>query len=250
MSRGTLAATGGFAAVVVIALLTSVLSLPVIAMPMSAAAPSPSDVPVSVVIPSRSATPTATPTPTPSPSASSGGGSSGGSSSGTSGGGASGGGTTTGTNPDGSPIPSASPTADAPGLELDRSTLSYSAHDWVVATGKGYTPGEKVQFVLYPGAIIIGSFVADASGTVTARFRLPDDTRPGTHTIEATGWTSRHVTNREFTVTAVATADIWLWWVIVVLGILLAGLVALAVYFRESIRGWFGAGAPATGAVP
>ena len=253
MSRATFAATSGFAVVVSASLLASILSMPAVAVG-AAASPSPSDVPISVVIPSTSVTPTPTqtPAPTPSPSSSSGGTNGGGSSSGSgaSGGGTTGGGTTTGTNPDGSPIPPASPTADAPGLELDRASLTYSAHDWVIATGTGYTPGEKVQFVLYPGAVVLGSFVADASGTVTARIRVPDDTRPGTHTIEATGWTSRHVTNREVTVTAVASANTWLWWVIVVLGILVAGLVALAIYFRESIRGWFDAGASTAGALP
>lgn len=244
-----MAAGGGFASVAVLALLTSLLSLPVSAAPT----PSPSDVPISVIIPGPTTTPTPTPTPTPSPSQSnSGGGTSGGTTGGgsTPGGDTTGGGTTTGTNPDGSPIPPGSPTADAPALELDRDDLSYGARDWMIATGTGFTPGEKVQFVLYPGAVVLGSFVADAQGKVVARFRIPDDTRPGTHTVEATGWTSRHVANTEFTVTAVASAEIWLWWVFVVLGILLAGLIALAIYFRESIRGWFGVRPAPVEAVP
>jgi hypothetical protein len=118
----------------------------------------------------------------------------------------------------------------------------------MTATGSGFTPGENVQFVYYPGAVVIGSFVADSKGKVVARFQIPDDMRSGVHTVEATGWTSKHILNSEFTVTTQAAGAFpYLWWVWVVLGVLVLGLIALAIYFRRSIAEWFG-GAQATGA--
>ncbi len=202
--------------------------------------PSPTGVSVTVVIPE------------PSPSTTTGtggstGGSSGGSSSGSgsSTGGASGGLTT---EPFGAPVPPGQPTAGVGALQLDRDTIG--PKEWLTATGTGFTPGEKVQFVRYPGAVVIDSFVADTTGKVVAKFLIPDDMRSGLHTLEATGWSSKKVLNKEFTVTtAAATAPFpYLWWVFVVLGVLLLGLIALAIYFRRSIRHWLGSGAAPSGA--
>jgi hypothetical protein len=147
----------------------------------------------------------------------------------------------------GKPTPPASPTSGAGKLDLDHDAIS--AKEWMTATGTGFTPGENVQFVYYPGAVVIGSFVADGKGKVEARFRIPDDMRPGVHTLEATGWTSKHVLNKEFTVTTVAAGAFpYLWWVWVVLGVLVLGLLSLAIYFRRSIADWFGARDQPTGA--
>ena len=167
-------------------------------------------------------------------------GSSGGAGTGTAGGGLT-------TESFGKPTPPASPTSGAGKLTLDHDTIT--AKEWMTATGTGFTPGENVQFVYYPGAVVIGSFVADGKGKVEARFRIPDDMRPGVHTLEATGWTSKHVLNKEFTVTtAAAGAFPYLWWVWVVLGVLVLGLLSLAIYFRRSIADWFGARDQPTGA--
>ena len=194
-----------------------------------------------VIPPSGSATATAS----PSPSSTGGGGDDDG------GGDVGGGGDDDGDLPtlaDGTPIPPDNPTDGADALDLDRETVS--ANGWVVATGTGFRPGEKVQFVLYPGAIVIGSFVADAGGTVIARFKITDEARPGTYVVEATGWQSFRVLNAEFRVVAESDAGVFpfLWWVLVVIGVILAALLAAAIYFRRTIRSWFGR-TPATGAV-
>lgn len=138
-------------------------------------------------------------------------------------------------NPDGSPIAPASPGEPASGLTLDHETIE--AKQFMIATGTGYSPGEKIQVVLYPGAIVIGSYAADASGAFEARFRIPEDTATGIHTIEATGWDSGHVTNKEFTVTspAFAAGVPVLWWVLAVSGVILTSLISAAVYFRFSL---------------
>lgn len=211
--------------------------------PGFAADPSPSAVPLTVVIPGPSATATAS--PSPSPSSSGAGGNSGSGSSGTSGGSPQ-----LPTEADGSLIPPSTPTKGAFALTLDHETIT--ANEWMVAVGTGYTPGEKVQFVLYPGVIVIGSFVADTSGTVTARFKITENARPGYYVVEATGWQSFRVANAEFQIVAPSTAGAipFLWWVLIVLGVILIGLVSAAIYFRRSIRVWFGGAIPAAGTQP
>lgn len=228
MRAAAAAPIGALTLVALIAAVVSGLSAP------GYAAPRPTDVPVTVIIPQLNPTPPPPkPTSTPSPSSSTGGG------------------TPTPTpapsNPDGSPIPPSKPTEDAGDLELDPEALP--ADEWMVATGSGFAPGEQVQFVLYPGPVIVGSYVADAAGHVWARFRIPADTRPGDAVVEATGWTSGYVANAPFTVVAIAGAGGLpvLWWVAIVLAALLAGLIATAIFFRNSIRGWFGGAAEAAG---
>ncbi len=199
--------------------------------------PSPSPAPsnasrVTVVIPEIS------PTPTPTCTTATGGGS--GSTGGSGNGGNGGNGGTVdppasgGTNPDGSPIPAAEPGENKPGLTLDHETIE--ANQFMIATGTGYVAGEKVQMVLYPGAVVIGSVSADAGGEFTMRFRIPDDTRPGVHIAEATGWSSGFVRNKEFTVTSsVFSGGISpFWWLILVLGVLAISVVAMLLYFRSS----------------
>lgn len=237
MSRAALASAGSLAGVALVAaLLSGMTPLPTV----NAAPVATSTANVTVIIPAVSPSPTPSRSPSPSPSSSSGGGTGGGT-----GGGAGSTSTPAPHNSDGSPVPPAQPSDDAPRLTLDKKRVGVG--EWIMATGSGFTPGEKVQFVLYPGAIVIGSFVADAGGTVTARFVMPDDIRSGSHVLEATGWQSGFVRNAELTVSSEAVvAAPWLWWVFVVLGVLLVSLIALAAYYRESIRGWFGgASAPA-----
>ena len=148
------------------------------------------------------------------------------------------------------PTPPSKPTDNAAKLELNPERLSVK--EWMIAKGNGYTAGENVQFVLYPGAEVIGSYLADASGNVTARFRIPDETRLGSHVLEATGWASTRVSNGKFTVVSVTVAGAEtvapLWWVIVLCGALLFGLIVMALYFRHSIARAFHGGADAAGA--
>lgn len=224
MRRSFAAAASMLGSVVLVAVLLAGASGPVDAAPTPTPAPS-SEIPIAVVIPDIEQS-------TRAPSNSSGSGSGSGSSTPPA---------LPPSGPDGAPVPPKVPSENAPALELDK--LSLSKNDWMTATGTGYTPGEKVQFVLYPGAIVIGSYLADASGKVVARFRIPDDTRPGDHVLEATGWESKRVANGAFTVVTSGSGGAvvpWLWWVLLVLGVLLASLIALAIYYRESIRGFFG----------
>jgi hypothetical protein len=113
----------------------------------------------------------------------------------------------------------------------------------MLVRGTGYTAGDKVQLVLYPGAVVLKSFVADGVGNLTARFTITKETPTGLHTVEATAWTSCHVANAEFTVVSAVSANggiPFLWWVLVVFGVLLAGLLSTMIYFKHPIAGWFG----------
>ena len=158
--------------------------------------------------------------------------------------------------PSGTPAPARTSTASdgsvkgAPLLRLDRDSIA--PNQWMLATGDGYTPGEEVHFVLFPRAQDVGTFTADASGRITARFRIPADTRPGAHTVEATGVTSHFVRNTPLTVvSAVFAGDLpYRWWISIVVGAILLGLLVLVLYFRRSIAGWFAPSAQATGLVP
>lgn len=201
--------------------------------------PSPTAAPITVVIPGA-ATPSTSPRPGSNPSPNPG-------SPGTDGC-AEGPGET---NADGSPVPGAAPAKT--GLDLDLDADWVGADGWVIATASGFGPTELGQVVLYPRAVVIGSYTAGADGAFTARFRIPEETLQGRHVVEVTGWTTGCIANAEIMVVAggyrgelVAN---WLsgWWVYVVLGALLVGVLSLAITFRADIAGWFGR-APSDGA--
>jgi hypothetical protein len=110
-----------------------------------------------------------------------------------------------------------SPTATANRLILN--ATAFRPGQSLVAKGTGFTPGEKVQFVLYPGATGVKSFVADSSGTVTATFELSQHTAIGFYIVEATGWQSKRVASANYTVVSAASASGWtLPWLIWVIG--------------------------------
>jgi hypothetical protein len=244
-------ATVGAGAVVIVATILSAFLMPTMAI----SAISPSPIPLTVVIPEKSSPPTPTPSSTGnddrgSDGGNNGTGSGGGSGHGGSGGAGSGSGSGDGTrltDPDGSPTAPRAPMEHADGLDLDRERVS--TKQWMIATGSGFTPGEKVKFVLYSDPIVVGSFVANASGQATARFLVPDSLRSGVHVTEATGWDSRHVENKRFTVlSGAAVASIpALWWLIVVFSVLLIGLISTSIHFRRTIAGWFGVTTGPTG---
>lgn len=146
---------------------------------------------------------------------------------------------------DGSPATPNAPTEGAAELTLDQERIA--PNGLMTATAAGFAPGEKVKLVLYSEPVVVGTFQADASGNLRAQFRIPEELPPGRHVVEATGWNSRHVANREFTaVTATLAGGIpALWWIAAVLAVLLIAMVSTAIYFRSSVRGWFGARQPA-----
>lgn len=138
----------------------------------------------------------------------------------------------------------------APQLTLDHDSVA--PNQWVLATGTGYTAAERVHFVLFPRSVDLGTFTADASGRITARFRIPADTRPGAHTVEATGVSSQFVRNAPITVVSAGFAGElpYRWWISIVVGAVFLGILALVIYFRRSIAGWFPPSSPATGLAP
>lgn len=228
-------------------LLTALLSA--VSGPIYAATTPPSEGPITVVIP-----PSASPSPSPSGSVGSGGatggGSGGGSGNGTGvdpgdAGGGGGSGACPAKNPDGSPVPAAQLSEDAPELELDRDALA--AGEWIIASSTELTRGEKAQVVLYPGTVAIGSYTVDAPTGFVARFRIPEGTPTGLYTLEVTGWQSCYIANGEVTVVSAPPASSpALWWVYAVFGVLSIGFISLAFAFRADIALWFG-GASAMG---
>jgi hypothetical protein len=107
----------------------------------------------------------------------------------------------------------------------------YRAGGSVTVTASGFTPGEQVQLVLYSEPVLIGNFSADAAGAVSIAFTLPEDLRPGTHTVRLAGWSSSHVAVAELLVGTAPGAVVasgggvptWLWWVGGALGLAGAG---------------------------
>jgi hypothetical protein len=208
-------------------------------VPASASTPLSSDGPITVIIPD-----TATPTPSPT------GGGSGGGSSGGSGGGSGddfedvdaptlNSSDCPDKNADGSPVPPAKFTEDATELTVDQKSLR--ANEWLIASASEFTRGEMAQVVMYPGAVVIGSYSVDAPTGFSARFRIPQDTLVGVHVIEVTGWESCVVANAEITVigTPFTSNFLSLIWVYVVLGVLGIGLLSLLIAFRDEIARWF-----------
>lgn len=237
MKFGGVTAVASVGSVALMAAIVSAASLPASAQ-TAVPSPSPTPIAITLVIPG---------TPTPSPSSTGGGGSGGGSGGDDTGGGGDGGGdaggggsTCSGTNPDGSPIPNPQPKENAPKLTVDKERLA--VNEWIIATTDGLTRGEKAQIVLYPGAVVIGSFTVDAPDGFAARFRIPDGTLTGLHVLEATGWQSCFVANAEVTVVGAPLTSSWLsrWWVYIVLGVMFVGLLSLLFAFRSDVSSWFG----------
>lgn len=144
------------------------------------------------------------------------------------------------------PVAPSQPSDKAGKLTLDHETIA--ANEWMVAKGGGYTPGEQVQVVIYSAAQVVGSYKADAAGNVVARFRVPLETRPGDHVVEASGWKSCVANKADFSVVtnSIVAAFPYLWWIIIVVSVLVTGIVVTAIYFRRSIGRSFGGGLPAT----
>lgn len=142
-------------------------------------------------------------------------------------------------NDDGSPIPASRPRDGAEELELSEERIT--ADEWIIATAPGFLAGELGQVAIYRGPTVVGSYTVGDDGEFSARFRIPVETSPGTHVIEVTGWKSGCVANAEFTVVTAPSNANWLslWWVWIVLGALLLGMISLLVAFRADIARWF-----------
>lgn len=120
-----------------------------------------------------------------------------------------------------------------------------TAGEWIITRSPDFTRGEKAQIVLYPGALVIGSFSVDAPTGFAARFRIPESTLVGQYQLEATGWSSCAVANAELTiVSGPSPVSPTAWWPFVVLGTLGIGMLSLAIAFRGDIAVWFAASPP------
>ncbi len=136
-------------------------------------------------------------------------------------------------------VPATAPEKDAPDLGVGADIVA--AGEWIVASAEGYTPGENVELVLYRGAVSIGTFSADSRGALIARLRIPADTRPGQHVLEAAGWDSGVIANHTLTVVseAVQVPPWQQWWLLAVAGALFAAVAGLLFQFRGAIAASF-----------
>jgi len=191
-------------------------------------------------------TPTPTPAPTPLPPATVTPTTPGGSGTG------SGSGSGTGSGTGSADVPAAdAPAADTgepaigskPGrgdrLVLDRDFVMPG--ESVVATATGLAADEMAQMVLFSDPVLIGNVPADAEGAYRAEITIPEDTEPGKHTLQLTGWTSTKIYVATIVVgdpgAAVASGfsvPLWLWWIVAAL--LIAILVGLGARAAWSVR--------------
>ena len=116
------------------------------------------------------------------------------------------------------------------------------AGDKVLVAAAGFAAGEKVQLVLYPSPVIIGSFLADPTGALRVTFTMPVETKTGPHTIEATGWVSRHAANGPVLIVSrveAAGSASSLGWMIGIGSLLVLLIVVSATVFRSTIARMF-----------
>jgi len=140
----------------------------------------------------------------------------------------------------GAPVPGAEPVPGADALSLNPDRVH--AGERVLATAKGYTPGERIQLVVYPNPVILGSYTADSTGALRATITVPVDTKTGGHTVEAAGWISHHASNgRLVVVTAeLAAGPISPTWWLIGIGILLLFVILVTlIVFRSAIARMF-----------
>jgi hypothetical protein len=80
------------------------------------------------------------------------------------------------------------PPAAAPKAALSASTAAAGAP--VTVTVSGAHPGEKLAFALHSEVVALGTITADANGTASLTFRIPDGFAAGEHTVTVDGeWT-------------------------------------------------------------
>jgi hypothetical protein len=136
-------------------------------------------------------------------------------------------------------VPRPAPIDDALDLDINRDRVTPG--EWVITRSSDFTRGEKAQVVLYPGAVVIGSFTVDAPTGFAARFRIPEGTLVGQYKLEVTGWNSCAVANNSVTVVSgpAPAPPAAAWWPLVVGGALSIGLLSLLIAFRADIALWF-----------
>lgn len=98
-------------------------------------------------------------------------------------------------------VPSTPLVVTANRLVLNR--LAFLPGDTLVATGHGFGPTETVRFLIYPGAVAVGSGVASAAGDVTMSTVLAPKADAGGYTIEGTSPT--RVASKNFVIASIGT---------------------------------------------
>lgn len=136
----------------------------------------------------------------------------------------------------GAPNPGAQPVANADPLTITPNRAR--AGEKVLVSAVGYAAGEKVQVVMYPSPVIIGSYVADSTGAFRVTFTVPIETKTGPRTIEAVGWISHHAANGTVVIISAVTAfeaTSSMGWLIGIGVLILLLIVVSAIVFRSTI---------------
>ena len=160
-------------------------------------------------------------------------GSGGAGSGGSSGGGGAAGGGDTGSG--GGAVQPGQPTPTKNRLVLTPARLR--AGDAFTAEGAGFTPGERVDLVLFPGAIALGSYTADARGAVRARATIPRSAGAGLYTVQATGRASQRVAAANLAVVGASMPQNGWWGLVIVAGGVLASIIALLLALKLGVLG-------------
>lgn len=140
----------------------------------------------------------------------------------------------------GAPAPGSAPVAQADPLTITPSNAQ--AGERILVTAAGYAATEKVQLVMYPGALILGSYDADSNGRLRITIMVPLETKTGPQTLEATGWVSHHATNGRLLVGRPSLEKLafsstsWIIGIEVLLGLM---VLVSAFVFRRSIADLF-----------
>lgn len=125
-------------------------------------------------------------------------------------------------------------------LVLDRDFVMPG--ETVVARATGLTAGEMAQMVLFSDPVLLSNEAVDAEGSYRAEIVIPEDTEPGRHTLQLTGWSSSKIFVGVLVVGDPASDDdeagggfpLWIWWIIAAL--LILGLAGLGIRAAISVR--------------
>lgn len=140
----------------------------------------------------------------------------------------------------GAPNPGALPVANADPLTITPNRSR--AGEKVLVAAVGFAAGEKVQVVMYPSPVIIGSYVADSTGALRATLTVPIETKTGPRTVEAVGWISHHAANGTLVIISAVTAfeaSSSTGWVIGIGVLIVLLIVVSAIVFRSTIARMF-----------
>jgi len=96
-------------------------------------------------------------------------------------------------------------TGQTPGIALSASEVT--AGGPVTLTGRGYTPGERVNLTLHSKPVLLGTTKADSNGDIQTTVTIPSDTQVGQHTIHVVGVTCGVDTTIPITVVTGPAAD-------------------------------------------